>query len=73
ILALCVDFIFSKVETLAVPDGISTHKAKRSRSAKNPKEYRDPKYKARKRKVIGVTTALVLVFIGCGRYFFYMI
>ena len=70
ILALCVDFIFSKVEALAVPDGISTHKAKRSRSAKNPKEYRNPKYKARKRKVIGVTTALVLVFIGCGRYFF---
>ena len=70
ILALCVDFIFSKVEALAVPDGISTHKSKRARSTKNPKEYRDPKYKARRRKVIGVATALVLVFIGCGRYFF---
>ena len=70
ILALCVDFVFSKIEVVAIPDGISTSKSKRSRHAKNPKEYRDPKYKARRRKVIGVATALVIIFIGCGRYFF---
>ncbi len=67
ILALCVDFVFSKVETVATPDGISTNKSKRTKRAK---ESRDTKYRARRRKVIGVATALVLIFIGCGRYFF---
>lgn len=70
ILALCVDFVFSKIETAATPEGISTNKSRKSRHAKNPKECRNPKYKARRRKVIGVATALVIIFIGCGRYFF---
>lgn len=67
ILALCVDFIFSKIEKIAVPDGINAHKAKK---AKNPNEHKNLKHKAKKRKVIGVVIGLIIIFVGCGRYFF---
>ncbi|MGN1031865.1 MAG: glycine betaine ABC transporter substrate-binding protein [Intestinibacter sp.] len=67
ILALCVDFVFSKVEIIATPAGITQSSSKKARKQK---ELKDPKYKARRNKVIGVATALVVVFIACGRYFY---
>lgn len=60
ILALIVDFIFSKVELAVTPEGISENKRKKSKK-------RNPKNKKRN-KIIGIVTAVILVVVGIGGY-----
>lgn len=67
ILALLVDFIFSKIELMVTPAGISNNERKRARKEKQAK---NSKKNAKRNKVIAVLVALILVCVGCGGYIY---